>query len=155
MTSSLLRTQALPLFSCVIRGAKGHGNFCRAPKRIMGKIPKRKGTWEGTSWKAKWIFCLLHLQLAGLRNTLDIQVNRPLLMFWPTDDAVNSLPGDFQNKLRDPLKVLELIHFIQYHVVAHIQVRARGIFLCFIVNVVPCNTMFGRSPKTHHFRACH
>ena len=56
-------------------------------------------------------------------------------MFWPTDDAINSLPGDFQNKLRDPLKVLELIHFIQYHVVAHIQVRARGIFLCFIVTL--------------------
>ena len=58
---------------------------------------------------------------------LDTQVNRPLLMFWPTDDAIKSLPVDFQNKLRDPLKVLELLHFVQYHVVVHIQVRARGI----------------------------
>ena len=49
-------------------------------------------------------------------------------MFWPTDYAINNLPVDFQNKLRDPQRVLELILFIQYHVVAHIQVRARGMF---------------------------
>lgn len=61
------------------------------------------------------------VELAGLRKTLDTQVNRPLLMFWPTDYAINNLPVDFQNKLRDPQGVLELIHFIQYHVVAHIQ----------------------------------
>ena len=105
---------------------------------------------ERNSVNAKWIFCFLHLQLAGLRKTLDTQVNRPLLMFWPTDYAINNLPVDFQNKLRDPQRVLELIHFIQYHVVAHIQVRARGMFYrkqttTFIFKVVPCKTMFAPS----------
>lgn len=71
-------------------------------------------------------------------------------MFWPTDYAINNLPVDFQNKLRDPQRVLELIHFIQYHVVAHIQVRARGMFYLkqtttFIFKVVPCKTMFAPS----------
>ena len=71
-------------------------------------------------------------------------------MFWPTDYAINNLPVDFQNKLRDPQRVLELIHFIQYHVVAHIQVRARGMFYrkqttTFICKVVPCKTMFAPS----------
>ena len=71
-------------------------------------------------------------------------------MFWPTDYAINNLPVDFQNKLRDPQRVLELIHFIQYHVVAHIQVRARGMFYrkqttTFIFKVVPCKTVFAPS----------
>ena len=89
-------------------------------------------------------------------------------MFWPTDYAINNLPVDFQNKLRDPQRVLELIHFIQYHVVAHIQVRARGMFYrkqttTFIFKVVPCKTMsrrvFGhvkmiKSTTLESFEAC-
>ena len=61
-------------------------------------------------------------QLAGLRNRLDIQINRPLLMFWPTDNAVKSLPSNIVNKLTNPAHVLDLIHFVQYHVVRHVQV---------------------------------
>ena len=29
------------------RGVRDHGNFCCATERIMGKLQKRKGTWEG------------------------------------------------------------------------------------------------------------
>ena len=29
------------------RGVRDHGNFCCAAERIMGKLQKRKGTWEG------------------------------------------------------------------------------------------------------------
>ena len=35
------------------RGVRDHGNFRCAAIRIMGKLQKRKGTWEGLTWKVK------------------------------------------------------------------------------------------------------
>ena len=46
-------------------------------------------------------------------------------MFWPTDDAIRSLPQDLKNRLLDPLHVGDLIRFIQYHVVTQIQVSVQ------------------------------
>ena len=40
------------------RGVRDHGNFCCAAIRIMGKPQKRKGTWEGLTWKVKRRFPL-------------------------------------------------------------------------------------------------
>lgn len=54
------------------------------------------------------------VERAGLRNTLDVQVNKPLLMFWPTDDAIRALPNNISH-------LSELIQFVQYHVVVNIQ----------------------------------
>lgn len=62
------------------------------------------------------------VQQAGLRNSLDVQVNRPVLMFWPTDDALRGLPSGLMKRLTDPVHVGDLIRFIQYHVVTQIQV---------------------------------
>ena len=49
-------------------------------------------------------------------------MNRPVLMFWPTDDAIRGLPKDLMNQLLDPVHVGDLIRFIRYHVVPQIQV---------------------------------
>ena len=62
------------------------------------------------------------VQRAGLRNSLDVVVNRPVLMFWPTDDAIRALPRDLMTRVLDPVHVGDLIRFIQYHVVTQIQV---------------------------------
>ncbi|KAJ7377675.1 Stabilin-2 [Desmophyllum pertusum] len=58
---------------------------------------------------------------AGLRNLLDVPVNRPVLMFWPTDVAIRSLPRALMLQLINPARVVDLIRFIQYHVVTQIQ----------------------------------
>ena len=36
------------------RGESDHGKFCCAAIKIMGKLQKRKGTWEGLTWKANF-----------------------------------------------------------------------------------------------------
>ena len=43
----LPRTQAFLGVSDNSRGVRDHGNFCCAAERIMRKLQKRKGTWEG------------------------------------------------------------------------------------------------------------
>ena len=69
--------------------------------------------------------CLFLTQRAGLRNTLDVQVNKPLLMFWPTDDAIRALPNNISAKLHADSHLSELIQFVQYHVVVNIQVSCQ------------------------------
>ena len=46
-------------------------------------------------------------------------------MFWPTDDAIGGLPQDLMKRLLDPVRVGDLIRFIQYHVVTQIQVSVQ------------------------------
>ena len=58
-------------------------------------------------------------QLAGLKNILDIPVNRAVLMFWPTDDAIKAVPDDVRARLTDPS---HLARFVKYHVVTQIHV---------------------------------
>ena len=74
-------------------------------------------------------------------------------MFWPTDDAIRSLPRDMINKLQDPLRVLDLIHFVQYHVVVHIQVRVeKNDFFTFKFSRLHClfyNTSCGSGTLKH------
>ncbi|XP_067024545.1 stabilin-2-like [Acropora muricata] len=61
------------------------------------------------------------VELAGLAKKLDVQVNKPLLLFWPTNNAIKKLPTDLLAKLRDPTHSSELIQFVQYHVVIQVQ----------------------------------
>ena len=48
-------------------------------------------------------------------------------MFWPTDDAISAMPQDLLTKLRDPAHLLDLIHFVQYHVVTNTQVSYKEV----------------------------
>lgn len=58
------------------------------------------------------------VKLAGLKNILDIPVNRAVLMFWPTDDAIKAVPDDLRARLTDPS---HLARFVKYHVVTQIH----------------------------------
>lgn len=82
------------------------------------------------------------LQRARQRNRLDVVVNRPVLMFWPTDDAIKGLPQDLMNRLLDPVNVLDLIRFIQYHVVTQVQVSVRRNLLSSLTIKALCISKF-------------
>ena len=48
---------------CGFRGVRSYGNFLCKEGSIMGKLQKRKGTWERTTWKGKRRFSLFALRM--------------------------------------------------------------------------------------------
>ena len=48
------------------------------------------------------LYCVLILQDAGLLPVLRMSVHQPFTMFWPTDEALNSLPAERQRWLSSP-----------------------------------------------------
>ena len=89
---------------------RANGNFCSLPFAVSVILNLSN------------INSIVIIQLAGLKNYLDVPVNRPVLMFWPTDDAIKGLPRDLMARLTNPSHVGDLIRFIEYHVVTQIQV---------------------------------
>ncbi|PFX25122.1 Stabilin-2 [Stylophora pistillata] len=61
------------------------------------------------------------VEQAGLKNILHVPVNRPVLMFWPTDAAIKALPGDLMVRLTEPSHLEDLARFVKYHVVTQIH----------------------------------
>ena len=56
---------------------------------------------------------------------LDVVSNRyfrPFTMFWPTDEAIDRLPGDIKDRLLSGNYTTELRNILSYHIISQTKV---------------------------------
>lgn len=62
------------------------------------------------------------VQDAGLLPVLQMSVHQPFTMFWPTDEALNSLPPERQHWLTNPDHKEQLAATVKAHIIRNIKV---------------------------------
>uniref|UniRef100_A0A3Q3KH89 Stabilin 1 n=1 Tax=Monopterus albus TaxID=43700 RepID=A0A3Q3KH89_MONAL len=63
------------------------------------------------------IICQNFVQDAGLLPLLQMPIHQPFTMFWPTDDALNSLPAERQHWLSNPDHQEKLAAIVKAHII--------------------------------------
>ncbi|KAM4612808.1 stabilin-1 [Polymixia lowei] len=64
------------------------------------------------------------LQDAGLVPLLESPLHQPFTMFWPTDQALNSLPAERQRWLTSPEHTLQLTATIKAHIIRNVKLMS-------------------------------
>lgn len=69
------------------------------------------------------VHCVLFVQNSGLLPVLKMSIHQPFTMFWPTDEALNSLPVERQNWLSSPDHQEQLAATVKAHIIRNSKVR--------------------------------
>lgn len=73
------------------------------------------------------LFCVLFVQDAGLLPVLNMSIHQPFTMFWPTDEALNSLPAERQRWLSSPDHQDQLAATMKAHIIRNSKVGGGGV----------------------------
>lgn len=69
------------------------------------------------------------MQDAGLLPVLQMSIHQPFTVFWPTDEALNSLPAERQHWLSSPDHQEQLAAVVKAHIVRSSRVRIGDVWL--------------------------
>lgn len=75
------------------------------------------------------MYCQLFVQDAGLLPVLQMSIHQPFTVFWPTDEALNSLPAERQRWLSSPDHQEQLTATVKAHIVRSSRVGKGGVWL--------------------------
>lgn len=68
------------------------------------------------------LHCVLFVQSSGLLPVLKMSLHQPFTMFWPTDEALNSLPAERQRWLSSPDHQDQVAATIKAHIIRNSRV---------------------------------
>lgn len=71
-------------------------------------------------------YCHIFVQDAGLLPVLEMSIHQPFTMFWPTDEALKSLPPERQHWLSSPEHQEQVAALVKAHIIRNSKVGRGG-----------------------------
>lgn len=106
-------------------GVIHHIETLLTPYRLQDRVPVKASAMNLTEAAAFYGYTQFYslIQASGLLPVLQLSIHRPFTMFWPSDEAVTSLPAERRRWLTSPDHQGELSAIIKAHIIRNTRVK--------------------------------